>query len=433
MTAAQRPDWNLEGLDGSSMKIKMKDKDKEKSGSSWLSYVMRPKSRNRSHNRYINTNNTITASRQPPPWPDQAQRPATAVATPYPPDGLDQALRPTRSRSRLRKPQPDRLLKTSASASAIMVQSTPNQPPQTLYLDQQDLTALPQLPEQVIPHRSSSLQKPSRPRTADRPRGGKDTSKYFNPVKSTLTAHPVLPSRPKTSPSELTSKRDLSGARSLSPPNTSPSPPQPPRIRRHQPLAPYDPFPLNPVYYTTTPDMGTPNTASAPPSASQGTAPANDQTLLPDGFKPGVSAHTQVETAVRPAVTQEVVKENTVEVIQEEITRDIHVDHYYTHLQPIKAVEVLPAQHFVVDEQTGKKVEIPAPEGWTISPSLQPQNPDTSNVVATTRHYVVDEEHPEGALEPPPALTIRKRPSQEAHRASKSGSATKWSPFPKVS
>jgi hypothetical protein len=109
-------------------------------------------------------------------------------------------------------------------------------------------------------------------------------------------------------------------------------------------------------------------------------------------------------------VTHEVIKHHRTEVFREEVTKEIHVHHYYTYTQPIKTVEILPARHFIVDEKTGGKIEIPAPKGWTMPASMQPYTPDTSGLVAMTRHYLVDDEHPKGVPEPPPAAE-QTRPS----------------------
>jgi hypothetical protein len=131
-------------------------------------------------------------------------------------------------------------------------------------------------------------------------------------------------------------------------------------------------------------------------------------------------------------VTQEVVKEHTVEIIQEEVTREVHVHHYYTYVQPIKAVEVLPARHFLVDEKTGQKVEIPAPKDWVMPSDMQPRKIDTSDLAPLTRHYLVDEKHPEGLPELPPLTPEKKKSAQELNAITKASHTAKWSPFPKI-
>lgn len=167
----------------------------------------------------------------------------------------------------------------------------------------------------------------------------------------------------------------------------------------------------------------------------------NEHVLLPPGFKPGRTEQTYVEEVMMPAVTHEVVRHNKIEIVQEEVTREIHVHHYYTYTQPVKAVEILPARHFIVDGQTGEKVEIPAPEGWVMPANLQPCTPDISGIVAETRHYLVDEEHPSGIIEPAPVEDANiKSALAEAEagmanldlKKKKSSASAKWSPFPKV-
>lgn len=60
------------------------------------------------------------------------------------------------------------------------------------------------------------------------------------------------------------------------------------------------------------------------------------------------------------AATQETVHKETTELIQEEITRDIHEDDHYHYIQPIKQTEVLPTKHYIHDVN-GNLVEIPGP------------------------------------------------------------------------
>lgn len=396
---------------------------------------------------------SVTHDSNPPPW----------QASPAP--TTDHVARPTsqRSRTRLQKRPSKYLLKSWASTSA-MPQSLAAATPQIQRrsLDQPGLTALPQLPNQTIPQRAFSLRKKTRPQTADPPRTGRDTVKASIPPKSASTVNGAFPARPQTSSAEITPERPSPGGPNAS--VRSPSPAQ--RTPRHQPLAPNDPSPLNPLYYIPSPDtlaeIPPPSRTTTMSQPSQITTSRSQQALLPQGFKPGSSAHTDVETIIQPAVTQEAVKQNTVEIVQEEITREIHVHHYYTHLQPIKAIEVLPARHFLVDEQTGQKVEIPAPEGWVMPSPLQPRKPDTTDVGASTRHYLVNEQHPSGIPEPPPndatestghpALreqhpdgdeapeqpppppsSIQKKTSQDLKGpARRTSIASKWTPFPKV-
>lgn len=45
--------------------------------------------------------------------------------------------------------------------------------------------------------------------------------------------------------------------------------------------------------------------------------------------------------------------------------RDIHVDHYYYYIQPLKVVEVNPGGHFELNSK-GEKLSIAASEGWEL-------------------------------------------------------------------
>merc|ERR1711939_715831 len=178
--------------------------------------------------------------------------------------------------------------------------------------------------------------------------------------------------------------------------------------------------------------MSTASTSSPPrQTITNNTTHASEHAILPPGFRPGNSTTTDVETTWHPAVTREVVKEHTIEIVQEAVTREIHVHHYYTHVQPIKAVEILPARHFIVDPTTGQKVEIPAPEGWEMPADLRPRNPDTSVLEPMSRHYLVDEEHPQGVPELPPQ-DFKRRSQQELNKVAKATHTAKWSPFPRV-
>ncbi|KAK5338166.1 hypothetical protein LTR98_006015 [Exophiala xenobiotica] len=361
-------------------------------------------------------------------------RPATAPANHHVP-------RPTRSRSRLQKRASSQALTTSTNGPTVMAPSVTLPPSQNtqnpMSLERQSLTALPQLPE-AIPHRSSSLRQKTRPRTTETAKAKpKQSSEYLKSPSP----------RPSTYPSQNNLKSSYDDKPSSSPSHIPPqdqSITHPPRTPRHVPLAPYDPSPLNPLYHIPSPDVtsssftsmssastSSPSRQTNTNSAPNSTTHASEHVILPPGFRPGTSTHTDVETIWHPAVTHQVVKEHTIEVVQEAVTREIHVHHYYTHVQPIKAVEVLPARHFIVDPTTGQKVEIPAPEGWEMPADLRPRKPDTSVLEPMSRHYLVDEEHPTGVPELPPQ-DFKRGSQQELNTVAKATHAAKWSPFPKV-
>ncbi|RMZ92217.1 hypothetical protein DV736_g535, partial [Chaetothyriales sp. CBS 134916] len=127
------------------------------------------------------------------------------------------------------------------------------------------------------------------------------------------------------------------------------------------------------------------------------------QMTLPDNFPRQNTVHTDVSTQRLPAVTQECIYRQTTEIIQKPISRDIHVHHYYEYLQPIKVVEILPAKHWLLNLETGEKTEIPEPEGWVIPESMRPTKPDLSRVKKESRHYLVNDEYPNGVAEQLPA------------------------------
>lgn len=417
-----------------------KDKAKDKCVSS-------PRSRSRSISKRLERSLSLSFSHNTPDPTRSHSGPASGTVTTTSLDHVVAHPSRSRSRNRLQKRASTHTLKTSTSTPAMTHGQT---------LDHQGLTALPQLSEQAIPQRSSSLRKKPRPLTADRPLSSKD---YQEPVQHDrrIASAPngILSIRPRPATSEVAPQRDYSLHEEASSPSSpsasasfsSTSPPQATattsttsqRTRRYLPLAPNDPSPLNPLYHIPSP--GTPNktnttamsmdpTYNNSPSGSS-TSRRSEHFVLPPGFKPGKTEHTHVEEVIHPTVTREVVKNKRTEIVHEEITRHIHVHHYYTYVQPIRAVEVLPARHFVIDEKTGQKVEIPAPEGWTMPTSLQPTTPDLTGLGPVSRHYLVDEEHPNGIPEPPPPDDQEKSP-QELKSIARATHAAKWSPFPKI-
>jgi hypothetical protein len=60
-----------------------------------------------------------------------------------------------------------------------------------------------------------------------------------------------------------------------------------------------------------------------------------------------------------PAVTHETITQNVHEAREEQITREIHEDHYFHRILPIEEVEVLPVRHYVLD-RNGIIREVPA-------------------------------------------------------------------------
>ena len=200
------------------------------------------------------------------------------------------------------------------------------------------------------------------------------------------------------------------------------------RTKRSLELAPNDPSPLVPRYDDKEHEMlataGSRQAMAVPddiqvdePVHSPGPIQMPDNMHLPEGFQLESYIRTEVTTDWAPAVTQEVIHDQKIQIIQEEITRDIHIHHYYEYFQPIKVLEIAPARHWFLDHKTGKKIEIPEPTGWKPPKGLRPYRPDTSTITKKTRHYLVNDEHPEGKFEP------ASEPPDEAHRRQSVSSA----------
>ena len=132
--------------------------------------------------------------------------------------------------------------------------------------------------------------------------------------------------------------------------------------------------------------------ASKPP-------PVPPHVHLPPGFKPGYTEETTVDEIVHPAIINETIEKRRIEIYHPEISRDIHINHYYRYEQPISVTEVLPAKHYYLDVQTGQKTEIEAPAHWRMPENLTPRIADYSGLKGTQRHYLVDRDHPNGIPE----------------------------------
>lgn len=379
----------------------------------------------------------------------------------------DDVPRPVRSRSRLQKRPSQRAMKSS-HMSALQKKKS---------LDQKSLTALPQLQDSTaVPERSASLrtQQARHPAGTDRPKSAKDKLSGTGTILSTSgrsfrDSHTALPARPRTSPSVDNIKARAQTKPPPPPPSTAQVKSLPPgtnRLPRHVALAPYDPFPLNPIYHIPSPPLSNPeskpslesksqvqnehsvmaepqgrNRVDAPTEnvtrqsiASVQTNSNNRSSIAGKSTTTPPQHQTDVTETLHPAVTQEVIHEHRVEIVQEEITREIHVHHYFTQVQPIRVLEVLPARHFLVDPDTGEKKEIPAPEGWSMPVNLQPRTPDTSILAPITRHYLVNEQHPLGILEssppphPPPTHPLPPAPGSARVPASSSSSSSRRPP-----
>ena len=179
---------------------------------------------------------------------------------------------------------------------------------------------------------------------------------------------------------------------------TKPLPPVPDSsARKPLPLGSREDTSLLPDSYQTSETLGT---------TSSGPGQPRSVPRLPKDFDLKDSVDTDVSTEIKAPVTQERVLHDVKHVEHKVITRDLHIDHHHHIIQPVKVREVLPAAHYTLDPVTGQKVEIPAPEGWQLPSSMEPNShllPDTSKLRQITRSYVVDEENPDGKFDPPPA------------------------------
>ena len=106
---------------------------------------------------------------------------------------------------------------------------------------------------------------------------------------------------------------------------------------------------------------------------------------IPPQFQLANTIDTTVNITEAPAVTHEVVERQHTEVIHEVITRDIHVDHFHTSIQPYKEIIVKPAIHYTLNEK-GEKVRLDAtPDCWEPPPGFAPtQDPNKPLPKATT-------------------------------------------------
>lgn len=169
-------------------------------------------------------------------------------------------------------------------------------------------------------------------------------------------------------------------------------------------VAPNDPSPLLPHFTTRSAASPTSPTFSSNNGDDGAVRETQHRDLrLPANFDLSNTERTHVEIKVAPAVTQEKVHIQRTELVTKAVHRDVHIDHHYTYVQPIPVVEILPARHFRLDPITGVKTEIPAPPGYKLPAHLEPRKAeDYSHLRQTARHYVVDEDHPNGQLESQP-------------------------------
>ena len=143
------------------------------------------------------------------------------------------------------------------------------------------------------------------------------------------------------------------------------------------------------------------------PATRNGT-PSDDpdpRARLPPGFNPTSTVDTDVDTSVARPVTHETRHRQVTEIVTDSITRDIHVDHYYHYVQPVKVVEIAPAKHYRISSKTGEKLSIAQPNGWEMPADMSVRKGgDISGLQWDRRDYVVDERDPQGRLLSPEEL-----------------------------
>lgn len=141
------------------------------------------------------------------------------------------------------------------------------------------------------------------------------------------------------------------------------------RARQQQPThpGPPPPAPLGPQFPSAS------STPISPQRRSTADAAQDTDLGLPQGFELGKTEGTRVSTTWAPAVTCETQHMPRQQAVLPAVTRDGHMDHHHTFVQPIKVFEVLPAWHFRVDEATGERVEIACPDDFIVPEHWRPR------------------------------------------------------------
>ena len=111
------------------------------------------------------------------------------------------------------------------------------------------------------------------------------------------------------------------------------------------------PLPLPP---TSVPETSEEREKSKPED-NQRSKPSDIQTLERELGVEGQIDLSQTEDADirthwKPAVTHQTIREDVHEIEEQQISRDIHVDHVFHRILPVEEVEVLPARHYSYDQ-----------------------------------------------------------------------------------
>ena len=121
----------------------------------------------------------------------------------------------------------------------------------------------------------------------------------------------------------------------------------------------------------TTKIRNTDNTSS---TARDAPIPSKDQ--LPLNFNLNNTEETTVDEQTAPAVVHEHIRPERHEIVTEVITRDIHQDHYFNYILPVKEVVIKPAVHYTLNDK-GEKVRLPGtPDCWEVPPGFTPTRDD---------------------------------------------------------
>lgn len=108
---------------------------------------------------------------------------------------------------------------------------------------------------------------------------------------------------------------------------------------------------------------------------------------------------TEGEVKWAPAVTHEVVKPHTHEIIQQKIYREIHNYEHYHRIQPVRMTEVLPPRHWIPNPDGEGLIEISADElpartgenrWWSICEHSSPYSLQTSIPKYRTEPEIID-------------------------------------------
>jgi hypothetical protein len=112
-----------------------------------------------------------------------------------------------------------------------------------------------------------------------------------------------------------------------------------------------------------------------------------------------IKVHHLTSTDLKPAVTHEIIKPHTHEIIQQKIYREIHNYEHFHRLQPVRMTEVLPPRHWIPNPDGEGLIEISAEElpartgenrWWSICEHSSPYSLQTSIPKYRTEPEIID-------------------------------------------